>query len=239
MKLYKIHPDTDPNVVGTYPQVEIDSGLKPYHVNWPNSYLKIPMEGPVPFELHVPFFKLVRNAKRTDLLNCTAVGFFRVVSSAFLEFVSKYKNHGIEVYDTIVTEGNRKLNNYHFIRFPNSMHEAYLDYPNTVWAVVSPDPHKIGNRIIRAEFSEPDRDVLNRRVKKIYQTQEKVSVVLKKLKLRDVEYDDLFLCNMGAAGGIFFSERLKEAIVDAGFTGMRFEEYYDTNQGARIFEINT
>lgn len=236
MKLFKISNSTDPNQVGAvFPQIELDSSLKPYNVNWPNALWKIPDFGPILFELAVPDFKLKQQAILTD---CLSNNFFSanpiIISEKLLQILKASEIGQYEVFPIKIINNHNNLD-YFIFRFIYSKHETYIDWEKTIWSVCYQLPNAAG---IAEEYSfnASSGIEVEEQSKLLSMSNEQKSIRLKKLHLKvDIVMDEAFFFRTDI-DSLICTETFVQKIKDQT-TGLKIIEFYDTNIGFCEFPL--
>lgn len=224
MNYYKLDYSNDLKSIGTSgPQIK---GIDPkcnYHVNAPYSFKKIKHMETIQEHIRLPDMLLNKKAKWTDLMSCSLLSRnFRVVSYDFYDFLSDYKLDKYQVMNIKLTK-NEIIKNYKALYFIKRYEHIFTDWKRCSFGLVNKDFALIKD--ILEEYTFQNFEDYKRKRSFIFREDK---YKLKNLIVRynrDIELD-FFRC-LYPTSGYFCSERLKEGIIEKGFTGFRFEEVID------------
>jgi len=225
MNYYKVEFSHDLKVIGTSgPQIQ---GIDPncdYHVDAPYSFRKIKLHEPIQEHIRIPDMLLAKKAKWTDLMSCSMLDYlFRFVSNDLYNVLSELE-FNLDSHQTIRLKLTKEqtVKNYWAFYFSHFDH-TFIDWKESSFGLVD-------------KGFAPIKDILEKYTfKNLEEYNKKYSTIFRenKFKLKNlvVRYNrannlDLFRCHHPNSG-YFCSERLKQKILEKGFTGIRFEEVKD------------
>lgn len=221
-KLYCIHPSTNPDEVGAYPQIRIDGPMKPYNVNGPNAILKIPSEGVIPFTPLIPDFKLEETAKWTDYFNSSySAHHLVIISNKFFQLVSSSVVGTFDVFPALIREGTKETQ-YYLFRLMHSKHNVYVNWDTTKWSICYQDQQT--HDLIEDDifFAKSYKNLIEIR-KELRKKKERKSIKLKQLVLYpNIDFNDIFYLKIKQS--LVVTESLKNKIEVAQLTGVKFVE---------------
>jgi len=226
MKYYKVDFSQNLNVIGTTTQLrDIDPKCN-YHVDAPYSFKKIKLNEPIKEHIRIPDMLLTPKAKWTDLLSTSMLGYlFRIISNDFHEILNEFNIDDFQTLEIKLTK-DKEIRNYKALYFINRFEHAFVNWKECSFGLVDKGFAPIKNILEKYTFNTLED----------YEKKESIIFEERRFKLknlvvrfnRNIELD-FFKC-LYPISGHFCSERLKDKIMEKGFTGFRFEELHDLDK---------
>jgi len=227
MALYRLNYATDSKVIGINDQIKTHGR---YDRFGPNSYIRIPIDGPIDFDIQFPVFIMEKKAKKIDLLNCVPLGGnFLVISPKALDLFKKFKLDHYQSFPIKVSHKQEEYS-YHAFYLTSGRQREYIDWGKSEFAVV--DKRGFYFDIEKGKTIWPELEILK------FNSFEEYVIKLRKLrdtgqtvrhrivKLSDSIHHD-FSTFRGPLIGYYCSERFKNAIFENGLTGFDFKPIDD------------
>lgn len=201
-------------LVKTTPQIEVDPSF-PYNFRQSYSIWNLRSGKKAQADFTLPRFILKKNCKLTDVLDavCIKKSFSMLCSKPFLMTLKRFKVSNYQCFSTTVSE-KEMTHEYHFLHFFEDC-DSYIDFKNSDFFIPPPS--------IKANNPEEGRQSISIGSLEEYGQlrEEFISIGVKKLKLINEIELDLFRVSIGKIN-FFISERLKNALLEAGLTGFSF-----------------
>lgn len=214
MKYYKISSAVDFKEVGPYPQSE--------DVNFIGDVQKEFMISPefIDFDFDLPEPILLATAIQTSMISVAAIPYwFFVIDDFLLEFLKSFSLGAHQSWKITSWQKRVMLSQYNLFLLCESSQEKYIDFKISEFYVGSiKDFGYRGENLIIENYGD-----FKYYEEKLYEEKclVKASKVVFNLKNTNV---DMFRISEVRSKGYYVSEKLKNAIQDSGFTGIRFTE---------------
>lgn len=226
MKYYKLELALEEKIIGKYPQSTEVKNLadinKMYNYGW---------EGPIKNLPAIPMPILNSKAKPTTFLSIHINKLiFLVVKNCFVDFLATFNVGNFQFWSIEVEHSNKVLREYVLFHLSNPSQEELVNFedsqfligklgdwkdPNTREPVKVTNYYQYCNLI---EVLKESEDNLQIRCNKLI------------LNLSNIKKDIFRLSNIPFGNGYYVSERLKSAIENEHFTGLKFKEIEKYNK---------
>ncbi len=216
MNIYKIKNSLNYKVIGVYPQVE--TGEYPVINGNPNFignvYLKY-----IPKQPDIPIPKLRKKAKKTDLVSAGIMGLSSrlLITNKLKITLEKYQNENVQFFKTSIIYKDVEDFDY-WVVHPYKVDYDFVDYSKSI---ISKE-NILGSDSKEYVTINGTEEFIKQRTH--HSTDGKIwSYTIEKIAFKD-KLTDFFILD-GVSGGIgyYVSEKLKNEIEEAGFTGIEFE----------------
>ena len=190
----------------------------------------MPREGIIDFDFKLPIPKLKHKAIATTLLDIGMIPFtFLVVNNNFIDLVKDYKIGDFQNWPIKVHHKKEILEDYNLFLLNRGRQSKYIDFKNSEFYVGSlKDFQYVGDNIKVSDYKNflSTKEVLKE--SGLWLKCSQVIINLKEAK------EDMFRLYIDPVGGYYVSERLKEVMLEKGFTGMVFKEIEESVRKKRI-----
>jgi len=217
MKYYWLKSSIDIKEVGKYPQNEETKSLGTIQDIDYNQFI---IKGLIPPE---PIIE--SKAKLTTYLECISISHlkFLTIKKNFVAFLQNFLIGDFQTWDMRVQYRDKTITDYALFHLSYPSQEKYIDYVNSEFYIGNIRDYKYVGEILNISGYQnflSTREVL--RKEKLMLKSTKLIFDLKQVK------EDLFritdTVSVIGALGYYVSDRLREAIIKEGFTGMKFTE---------------
>ena len=170
----------------------------------------------------IPTLEFYKSAKTTSLIHMGVITIdeYLIINESFLVFLKSYYNAPFQIWKIKATK--KEVDYTYYIFYLNEYKSDFINYEKSTFELFEEKYSTISlNQEVKVTS---DVDYLNKSIKYsglngVHHMQP-TKIVLN-TKNQEV---DFFRCAHNGMAGYYVSERLKEAILDNGFTGMEFEE---------------
>lgn len=191
----------------------------------------MPFEGKIDFDFDLPIPKLRDKANLTTMLDVVMIPTkFLVLHKHFIEFLKKFEIGHSQQWAMKVEYKKTFIKDYSLYYLTVTKQANYIDFKKSEFYIGSlKDYTFIGKNIRITDYENylSMREIL----KDDDQWLKQRKVVL---NLREVK-EDMFRIINTPSGGYYISEKLREAIIEKGFTGMVFKEITNDNKVEVIY----
>lgn len=216
MKYFKLKNLLNTKYVGNYPQIQLHKNkgnLEEYEKD------KISIENILP-----PIFILDNASIITSSLSCVFVNrnSFFIVNNKLLTFIKEsFKHNHIQDWEIIITQNNNSIDDYYLIHIKDTLEKEIVDFKKTDFL-----KKKLGNS--QQKFLPKPIEINSLEDYKV-SSENGYIIISNNLRLDfSKTKDDLLRIDntppFSFANGYYVSERLKDAILSKGFTGLAFQE---------------
>ncbi len=208
IELFKLQHSTEAGVIGSIPQVDIHwPGPTDYWA--PNSYTMTPLKGPIEFDIVFPEFKISKYGKLTDWVSVLNINRnYLMVTTRLYDLLRTFVMDEYQYFPAPVQTPQETVD-YHLIYFPWPRSDDFIDWPKSTFRRVTPS----GDSFLVQFENTKERQL----IKDAHEIQIENIVVRTELITIDV------FRFRGFERGFYVSARLKEAMVERGMTGIRYE----------------
>jgi len=229
MKFYRLSWDSDTRNVGESPQGQesIKFGdVQNFGIGSPGVIDDIDLPEPI---LH-------KKAILTDYLDIVAISsnLFMVIHERFLDFIKSFYIGKYQAWPILIHHKSKQLTDYYLFRLNDICDEDYVDYHASEFFI---EKGGLGLPIERIPVQIHDYQEFIRKREEI-RNQKEANPILKSyrtiLNLSNAKKDLFRLYETPSCGGYYISERLKNAIEEAGLTGMAFKEIHEYNKRIEV-----
>ncbi|MHC9089044.1 hypothetical protein ACXIHB_10055 [Tenacibaculum sp. IMCC1] len=148
---------------------------------------------------------------------------FLILDKDFVNFLKKYEVGNFQLWNMKIHFGKEVINKYQLFHLSYPSQEKYIDYANSIFYTANIKDYKwVGKDIIVSSY----KDFLEKREQLRNQ-----KLILKchslKINFSESSEDSIRITDtpqIVGGSGYYVSQRLKEAIEENGFTGMKFKE---------------
>lgn len=221
MKYYKFSFTSDIKIAGNrFPQILGIENPNEYNTEADNSVRKINFWSRITDNLNVPNYILHSHAKRTDLLS--GVSNMLLISNNLKELIELYNIPAAQIFETSVLARKKKYN-YFLFYLPDNYYR-FIDFSNSTFALVP----ITGRPVVIQHIEIETLDQFEKWIKKYPYTVQsnpyRLKVIVNKLVLNSeiIPYDMFRIMGPLPPSSYFISEKLKNAIIEKGYTGMEF-----------------
>ena len=222
MKYYRISYSIEKKIIGHNPQVQKTTwDGRPYDKG---SFAMQLLFDPIPINPAIPTFELYKSTKITSLIHMGVVSghLYLIFNESFLEFLKPYCNGAFHIWKIKATK--KEVDYTYYIFYLDEYKSDFINYDKSTFKLFE-DLGAFQYKDLDQEIKiTSDVDYLDkcREFLGLYGIPELQPV---KIVLNTSNQEvDFFRCAHNGMAGYYVSERLKEAILENGFTGMRFEE---------------
>lgn len=210
IELFKLRHSVELSEVGTFPQVEIEwTGPTDFWAS--TSYTSTPLNGYVKDDIVFPKFKLSNLGKLNDWVGDNGgVGMnYFMISTKLLELLKSFQMDEFQHFPAPV-QTKHGIVNYHLIYFPWPRGDDYIDWSKTTF-------HRKDStgKMSFVQFQNTKERQLAKDAHEI--ETDRLVVHAHRITM------DVFRFR-GFETGVYVSKRLREAILSAGITGIKFEK---------------
>lgn len=218
MTFFKLEHSVDPAEIGIFDQVQrfrvVPGSLEPH------AFMNIPLEGELDLNKQFPQLFLEKKAKWTDFLHIVpGSGDFLLICPRVLSLMQEHEMDVYQSHEVEVVRGKESYL-YHLLRFPWSRNRDYIDWEKSVFAHTT----QFGAEIIE-ELKFSDYEGFYAFKRPLFKKKEALYVQQLFLMEAAIEKDMFRL--LFISSGVYVSERLTNAMQDAGITGCRFTPLAD------------
>jgi len=212
MRYYSVSNSADEKIVGCYPQT---SGLfEGYNHDSPNAMENLTSDEFPDFTPDLRF-ELDEDAKLTDIVSPSNLDFATGLLMNFKskEIFQKYKLMSHEYYSALLKTRSEDLD-YFWLHIVSPYPSSYIDIPNSLFWEILPSQEKVERKF--SSITDHEK----------YFEQSTNQLTIKEVILEEsfeTENYDL-LCFPGVFSGFLMSERLCNAILAVGLTGLKVKE---------------
>ncbi|MEM0578272.1 hypothetical protein [Flavobacterium polysaccharolyticum] len=218
MKYYRLRHSLEKKELGHYTQIQktiwdgrpFDKGSFAMHL----------LFDPIPTHPAIPTLEFYKSAKTTSLIQMVEIGLtlYLTINDTFLEFLKPYCNGSFHTWKIKATK--KEVDYTYYIFYLDEYKSDFINYEKSIF--------KLFESLGAFQYKDLDQEIkitsdvdyLDKRRNYGFFELQPVKIVLNTSKLEI----DFFRCAHNGMTGYYVSERLKQAILDNGFTGMRFEE---------------
>lgn len=223
MLFFMLDHSTSPKIIGRrFPQIsDLSDGFN-YDRDAPNSIFRVNIWGELPANLAIPNYVLHGHAKRTDLISSGGQhSHLMLISTDLKKLIQDFKLPKIQTFGTKVVR-NKDSYEYYVFFLPENLYQ-FIDFSLSSFALVPMG----GERPVAIQ--KPEIHTLTEFEKWVKEypyliriNSKRLKVVAEKLVLdtKNIPYDIFRI--IGPVSGYFLSERIKNAIQEAGLTGLEF-----------------
>ena len=219
MKYYKLKFSWDrTNEIGCYPQ-STELKFKSFNTN------EVTSRDSINYELIPPEPILEKKAKTTSLLNVTCLSslIFLVFHNNFIDFLNNFTLGDYQTWSIKIHYKNKVINEYCVFHISQYSDSSYVDFENSKF-IVGKQPVYKDQKIGKAVNIKDYNDYLN--LEEVITDEDKsLRIQAPKLILDFTKAKEDFIRFAEIPQvGYYVSEKLKNAILEKGFTGMDFIE---------------
>jgi len=180
----------------------------------------MPFEGKIDFDFDLPIPKLQDKAKLTTMLDVVMIPTkFLVVQNQFLEFLKKFEITYNQQWSIKVEYKKTFIEDYSLFYLTETKQADYIDFKKSEFYVGSlKDYTFIGDDINISDYQNYLSTFEVLKSDGLWLKHKKVVLNLSRAK------EDIFRIINTPSSGYFISEKLREALIKKGFTGMVFKE---------------
>lgn len=179
-------------------------------------------DGPLSKDFQPPELILEKRAKQTSFITASYVNslYFLILENALVDLIAKYDVAEFQTWKLNVIHQGIFIDKYRLFRISTSYAEKVIDFNHSVFTLLNMERERIGEYMFK-NFEE----YINFKNKKWNEGNLRMFYKTLVLDFSNLDKDMIRLSSMPFHGpGYYVSERLKEAILSAGFTGMAFTE---------------
>jgi hypothetical protein len=218
MKYYRISYCIDKKIIGHNPQVQkktwngrpFDKGSFAMHL----------LFDPIPTHPAIPTLEFYKSAKTTSLIDIVEIDInkFLIINELFLEFIKSFCNDSFHIWKIKATK--KEVDYTYYIFYLDEYKSDFIDYDKSIF--------KLFEDLGAFQYKDLDQEIkITSEVDFLYKCSNYSFGELQPTKIvlntKNQEVD-FFRCAHNGMAGYYVSERLKQAILENGFTGIRFEE---------------
>ena len=220
MKYYRISYCIDKKIIGHNPQIQkttwdgrpVDKG----------SFAMYLLFDPIPTHPAIPTLEFYKSAKTTSLIDIVEIDInkFLIINELFLEFIKPFCNDSFHIWKIKATK--KEVDYTYYIFYLNEYKSDFINYEKSTFELFEKNYSTISlNQEIKVIS---DLDYLDK-CREFIGLYGIPSIQPTKIVLNTCNQKvDFFRCANNDMAGYYVSERLKQAILENGFTGIRFEE---------------
>lgn len=207
MRYYQMNYSTNKKEIGDFPQSQTMS--KGYNYGAPNSVYNLDYWRKITIEPSLDAFELSKKAKILDYMSAVTISFGLIITDRFRKVLSGFNcDPDYQVFDLKFVRGIDSWNYIYYFNY--SIRTEYISFKDMSFfetSIIGTDPKPININSFE-QF-------------KNYNIPVNKSIMPDQLILENPEYDLFRLSN--PALGYYVSERLMNAIKEAGMTGIDFK----------------
>lgn len=226
MKYYRLFSSTNRKDVGVKPQSE-EGYLGDVQQDF------IPWQGKIDFDFKLPEPKLEKKAKQISLLDVEFIrSTFLVIEDEFLNFLKHYNIGNFQSWKIKTWQSNQLIDKYNLFIINDTKQNKYIDFSKSEFKLKKLgdwNNSSIQKTVLVKNYDEYFSEKEKFRKEKIMLLHNKVTLDLRKSK------EDMFRIVNAPPGGYFVSEKLKNAIEEKGFIGMKFTEVSELDKVEVIY----
>ncbi len=221
MKYFKLTNSTDINEIGYYPQ---DDGkiINIGSLGGINGDYSIGALGKIKQIEKLPELYLAPKAIETTYITSTAIPpWFLTIKNDFITFLNDFNIDSYQSWKIKVVHDKIVLTNYSLFHISIPSQDKYIDFEKSEFYLKELGNLNKINFPQLVSFNDYEEYVIEKdklRKNEMILMHKRVTINLDKIK------EDMFRLVNTPLGGYFVSEKLKNAIEEKGFTGMRFKE---------------
>ncbi len=222
MKYYRLRHSLEKKELGHYTQIQkMTWDGRPYD---DGAFGTQGLFNPIHNNPAIPTLEFYKSAKITSLIQMVEIGFdeYLIINESFLEFLKPYFNGSFQTWKIKATK--KEVDYTYYIFYLDEYKSDFINYDKSTFKLFE-DLGAFQYKDLDQEIKiTSDVDYLDkcREFLGLYGIPELQPV---KIVLNTSNQEvDFFKCAHNGMAGYYVSERLKEAILENGFTGMRFEE---------------
>lgn len=193
----------------------------------------LPFEGKILTDFKLPVIHLQNNAKQTTLLNSVIIQpWFLIFRNNFIKYLKEYNISEFQCWNIDITHNKEIIRDYSLFYLIKGIQDTIVDYKNSEFF--------IGNFNKSKDNTSGKNVGINNyyeylKIKSFTDNDDNLFLYCNKvvINLKNIEFDLFRLINI-PFGGYFVSERLKNAIEQNRFTGMRFQEIEEFNSNIKV-----
>ena len=220
MKYYRLRHSLEKKELGHYTQTQkITWNSRPYD---DGAFGTQGLFNPIHNNPAIPTLEFYKSAKTTSLIQMVEIGIdeYLIINESFLEFLKPYCNGSFQTWKIKATK--KEVDYTYYIFYLDEYKSDFINYDKSTFELFEKNYSTISlNQEIKVtsdvDYLDKCREFIG-----LYgiPSIQPVKIVLNTSN----EEVDFFRCAHNGMAGYYVSERLKEAILNNGFTGMRFEE---------------
>ena len=222
MKYYRLRHSLEKKELGHYTQIQKTTwDGRPYD---DGAFGTQGLFNPIHNNPAIPTLEFYKSAKTTSLIQMVEIGIdeYLIINESFLEFLKPYCNSPFQTWKIKAT--HKEVDYTYNIFYLDEYKSDFINYEKSTFKLfedLGAFQYKDLNQEIKitseVDFLDKCREFLG-----LYGIPELLPT---KIVLNTSNQEiDFFRCAHNGMAGYYVSERLKQAILDNGFTGMRFEE---------------
>lgn len=220
MKYYRLRHSLEKKELGHYTQIQKTTwDGRPYD---DGAFGTQGLFNPIHNNPAIPTLEFYKSAKTTSLIQMVEIGFYQylIINESFLEFLKPYFNGSFQTWKIKATK--KEVDYTYYIFYLDEYKSDFINYEKSTFELFEKNYSTISlNQEIKVtsdvDYLDKCREFIG-----LYGIPELQPV---KIVLNTSNQEiDFFRCANNDMAGYYVSERLKQAILDNGFTGMRFEE---------------
>ena len=220
MKYYRLRHSLEKKELGHYTQIQKTTwDGRPFDKG---SFAMQLLFDPIPIQPALPTLEFYKSAKMTSLIQMVEIGLslYLTINDTFLEFLKPYCNSPFQTWKIKATK--KEVDYTYYIFYLDEYKSDFINYEKSTFELFEKNYSTISlNQEIKV-ISDVDYLDKCREFIGLYGIP---SIQPTKIVLNTKNQEvDFFRCAHNGMAGYYVSERLKQAILDNGFTGMRFEE---------------
>ena len=230
MKYYRLRHSLEKKELGHYTQIQkITWNGRPYD---DGAFGTQGLFNPIHNNPAIPTLEFYKSAKTTSLIQMVEIGIdeYLIINESFLEFLKPYCNGSFQTWKIKATK--KEVDYTYYIFYLDEYKSDFINYDKSTFELFEKNYSTISlNQEIKVtsdvDYLDKCREFIG-----LYgiPSIQPVKIVLNTSN----EEVDFFRCAHNGMAGYYVSERLKEAILNNGFTGMRFEEIEEIQNRAVI-----
>lgn len=215
MNFYKINNVFDKSITGV-DGFQTSKMFGKYDYEAENSVWNFTKQFPLITPKLSPFL-LEKGVKLLDRISTNQINsnFALVISDRLYNFLLKFKVGDFFAQKVLLTYDGNSLNEDYFLYIDKENKYDFIDFANSSFKVVS------AIKKIDLDIKIDNENILTNTIEILHDEAWHKKVSAQKLILKDNFNFDLF--RLGVFGGLYVSEKLKNAIEKNGFTGMEFK----------------
>lgn len=134
--LYKLKHSVNSKEIGIYDQIQTHGT---YDRVGPDSYIHVPIDGPIDFDIKFPVFIMEKRARKTDWLTCVPLsGKFLVISPKTLEVFKTQNIDNFQSYPVKISHKDEEYDYYAFYLTTGKQRE-FINWKESEFSLVNND----------------------------------------------------------------------------------------------------
>ena len=219
MKYYRLKHSLEKKEIGHYPQ---DKNIKWIGQAYTENAFGNNLLNPIHNNPALPIIELYKSAKCTSLIHLGPITIteYLIINESFLAFLKPYFNGIIQTWKVKATKN--EIDYAYYIFYLNEYKSDFINYGKSIFKLFEKNYSSISlNQQVKVTS---DVDYLDK-CREFIGLYGIPAIQPVKIVLNTSNQEvDFFRCAHNGMAGYYVSERLKHAILENGFTGMRFEE---------------